>query len=75
MKTAIISYLNRFTTSTPKTITFLAVHTYLGQMKKCPLKGKKKRKDIGFRIDFNVRVALVFLLDRSQRQTSQILSN
>ena len=77
MKTAIISYLTRFTTSTPKTITFLAVHTYLGQMKKCPLKGKKKkkRKDIGFRIDFNVRVALVFLLDRSQRQTSQTLSN
>lgn len=24
-----------------KTITFLAVHTYLGQMRKCPLKGKK----------------------------------
>ena len=31
--------------------------------------------DIGFRIDFNVRVALVFLLDRSQRQTSQTRSN
>lgn len=36
---------------------------------------RKNMYNVGFRIKFNIRVALVFLLDRSQRQTSQTLSN
>ena len=36
---------------------------------------RKNMYNVGFRIKFNVRAALVFLLDRSQRQTSQTLSN